>query len=88
MDEKLQRQLIKQLKLLNFWITLFGVLVLLGLSLIGFMLYKVIVFTQQAGERLEQVQSQTRESLNVTSKLCEDSKLSNFLRSNSDICSP
>lgn len=85
MDDQVQKQLLKQLKLLNFWISFFGVLFLIGLGIVGFLLWQVILFTQNAGEQLQTLQKGT-EQLNMSSQLCSDKSLGEFLRQNSSVC--
>ena len=76
MDEKLQKQLIRQLKLLNFWITLFGSLLVVGLIIVGFFLFQVVSAVQTTADRIQNLQQETAERLDVKSQLCEGS---NFL---------
>lgn len=70
MDEKLQKQLIRQLKLLNFWITTFGVLLLIALGIIGFFLFQVFTAVQSTADKIQNFQQQTSENLNVKNQLC------------------
>lgn len=78
MNDDLARQLIRQLKLLNFWITLFGVTMLVGFAVIGFLLWQVISFAQSTAQRVEE----TRQQFDVQQQVCEgDSQFSRFLRS-------
>ena len=71
MDEKLQKQLIRQLKLLNFWITLFGSLLLIGLLIVGFFLFQVVSAVQQTADRIKALQDETTQRLDVQAQLCE-----------------
>lgn len=71
MDEKLQKQLIRQLKILNFWITSLGISLLIGLAVVGFFLWQVVAAVQTAATRIENFQTQTSEQLNVKKQLCE-----------------
>lgn len=77
MDDQLAKQLIRQLKLLNFWITLFGVTMLIGFAIIGFLLWQVISFVQTTSQRIDE----TREQFDVQQQVCEgDGRFSDFVR--------
>ena len=86
MDENLQRQLIKQMKILNFWITTFGILLLVALGIIGFLLFQVIIFVKDTGDRIQQFQQGTSQSLNLKQQACNDNALGAFLRQQSGVC--
>lgn len=79
MNEDLQRQLIKQLKLLNFWITFFGVFFVVTLVVLGFMLFQLISFMQDTADKFETLQRETRQSLDVKQKICNDSTASRLI---------
>lgn len=87
MDEKLQRQIIRQLKILNIWITIFGILILLAIGAIGFMLFQVITFAQSTAQQLNQFQQGTSEQFNVEKQVCgSEGQLSQYLRSQTNVC--
>lgn len=87
MDEHVQKQLIRQLKILNFWITTFGVLLLVALGIIGFLLFQVIVFVRDTGDQLQQFRQNTTESLNLQQQACRDEgAFGTFLRNQSNLC--
>lgn len=87
MDDKLQRQLIRQLKLLNFWITIFGVLLLIGMAIIGYMLFQVITFARDTTRTVTEFQQSTREKLNVRDKACDqDGAVGEYLRNQTGLC--
>lgn len=80
MDEKLQKQLIRQMKILNFWITTLGISLLIGLAVVGFFLWQVVSAVQNAADRIQNFQTQTSEQLNVKKQLCEgDGAVSRYL---------
>ena len=80
MDEKLQKQLIRQMKILNFWITTLGISLLIALAVVGFFLWQVVSAVQTAATRIETFQTETREQLNVKKQLCEgDGAVSRYL---------
>lgn len=82
MNDKLLHQLVRQMKILNFFIASFGVLILASIIVIGFLLWQVITFVQDVNQRVEN----TREQLNVRQQACENERLGNFLQRNSDLC--
>ena len=87
MDTQLQRQLIRQLKLLNFWITTFGVLFLAGLAIILYLLFQTVMFVRDTGEKIQAAQTEVRDSVNVKKQVCEgEGSFSNFIRASTDAC--
>ena len=46
MDEVLVRQLVRQLKIINFWITLFGTVIVVALIVLGILVFKVATFVR------------------------------------------
>lgn len=86
MDEQLTRQLIRQLKFINFWITLFGTLILIGFVITGFLIYKVVTFTQDTTSKLNNLQQKTEQTLNVQQKLCDTSSVGSLLKKQTGIC--
>lgn len=82
MDKDVEKQLVRQLKILNFWITTFGVLMLLALGLIGFFLYQTVMFVKSTGDRITSLQQTTTKKLDVKKQVCGGSDaFSNFVRS-------
>lgn len=86
MDEKLLKQLTRQLRFLNIMIASFGLFILLSIATIGFLLFQVITFARNTGEQLQGIQQQTTEKLDVKSLACQDESLGGFLKNNSDVC--
>ena len=86
MDELLLRQLVRQLKIVNFWITTFGVLFLVALAVMGILLFKAITFLHTATDKLTSAQQSISNSLNVKQEVCSNKNLSSLLSRTSDIC--
>lgn len=86
MDEVLLRQVVRQLKLLNFWITFFGVIIIVTLAIAGIVLYKIATVANNSAKKFETFQQQTTKNLNVKQQLCSDSSLGSLLSSQSSIC--
>ncbi len=79
MNDEVAQQLVKQLKRLNCWVTFFGVLMIISLALIGFVLFQIVMFVKNVGDKVGDVGS----SLNVQQQACEgDNSLAKFLRNN------
>jgi hypothetical protein len=87
MNEQLQKQLIRQLKLLNFWITVFGTLVLVGLAIIGYFLFQTAMFVKQQSDNLQSLKQTTSDTLNVNKQVCQgSSSLSDYVKNNTNFC--
>jgi hypothetical protein len=85
MDDLLVTQLIKQLKILNFWIRLFGILVLVSLVILGVLLYKIVTFVNDTQQKIIDIQQKTSQTLDVQQRLC-DTKTGNVLLQKTDVC--
>ena len=72
MDQQLQRQILRQLKLLNFWITLFGVVGIVTMVILGVLLFKLITFVQDTTSKVETLQKTAEKNLNLRNQLCSD----------------
>lgn len=82
MDKEVEKQLVKQLKILNFWITTFGVLMLLALGAIGFFLYQTVMFVKTTGDKITSIQQTTVEKLDVKKQVCSGTdSFSQFVKS-------
>ena len=79
MNEELQKQLVRQLKLLNFWITVFGTLILIALLITGFMIYKVVSFTNSTRNDIRDIKSSV--------SLCESQGgVGGFIKDQTNLC--
>jgi predicted PurR-regulated permease PerM len=65
MDEVLIKQLTKQLKLLNIWITIFGVIFIIGFIVIGILIYKVVTLTDNVSNKFNGLQQKTDQVLKL-----------------------
>ncbi len=83
MDQTVEKQLLKQLKILNFWITLFGILFLIILGIIGFFMYQTAMFVRDTSKRVSDFQQSTTQSIDVKSQVCsKNDSLADFLKAN------
>lgn len=75
-NEELTRQLVRQLKIINFWITLFGSLIVITLLFLGFFIFKVVTYVQNTEQKVTELHDKTTQTLNVKDDLCKNSLLS------------
>lgn len=87
MTETVEKQLVRQLKILNFWVTTLGILLLVALGVIGFFLFQTVMFVKDTGSKIQTLQTTTTEKLDVKAQVCSgDSSFSQFVRSNTSAC--
>jgi hypothetical protein len=87
MDEVLLKQLVRQLKILNIWISIVGTLILTSLIICIVLIYKVVTFVQHTADQVTSIQQKTENSLNVKSQLCDNNSIRSFLKDKSQVCS-
>lgn len=85
MDQELSRQLVRQLKILNRWVTFFGLVFLVAMVIAGILLFRLVAFMQDASVRLSQAQQQVQESTNLKKQLCDSPDAGTFLK-NTSLC--
>jgi hypothetical protein len=86
MDEALLRQMVRQLKILNLWITIGGTLMLAAFAVCLYMLFKVVTFVQNTSDKLTSIQDNTQNTLNIQKQLCSSNTFSDLVRGRSDYC--
>jgi hypothetical protein len=87
MDELLLKQLIRQLKIMNLWISIFGTLILAALLVLGYLVYRVVTFVNDTNKKIESLTSQTKESLDFKNKVCGSDSLGGLLQDRTQYCS-
>lgn len=81
-EKTVEQQLLRQLKILNFWITTFGILLLIGLSVIGFFLYQTAMFVKNTSDNVNDFKQSTSQNLDVKTQLCgSNDQLAQLLKS-------
>lgn len=87
-DETLrtQKKLVRQLRWLNISLTIFGLLGLLGFAVMAFLLFQVLLFAKDTGQKFDSLQQGTTQKLDVKSQACADSSLGEFLRNSTTVC--
>jgi hypothetical protein len=86
MDEALLRQLIRQLRILNIWITIVGTLILASIIICIYLLFKVVTFVHDTSQKITNIQDKTTQSLNVQKQLCSSKTIGSLLENRSSIC--
>lgn len=87
MNEQLLKQLVRQMKIMNFWITLFGSLFLVAILVAGFLLWQLVTFINETNRKIDTIKTQTSDSLNVKKQACEGSNdFSKWLQHSTEAC--
>lgn len=86
MDDALLKQLIRQMKILNTWITIFGTLILVAMAIVIYFVFKVVTFVQDTSNKLNSIQQSTQNTLNIQKQLCSSNTVSDFLNRRSEYC--
>jgi cell division protein FtsL len=75
MEEVVAKQLTRQLKIINFWISLFGSIIVIVLLILGFLVFKMVTFVQSTEQKVTDLRNKTAQTLNVKDDLCKNSIL-------------
>lgn len=87
MNEQLLKQLIRQMKILNFWVSLFGGLFLMALIVVGFMIWQMVHFVNETNQKIENIKMQTTDSLKLKKQTCEGTNsFSEWIQANTKAC--
>lgn len=87
MSDEVAKQLVKQLKRLNFWVTTFGVLFLVGLAVAIYLLVQVFLFAKHIGDSVQTFQANTVEKLDVKQQVCSGTgAFSELVKNNTKAC--
>lgn len=87
MNDELAKQLIRQMKIMNFWITFFGSIVVVSLVIAGFLLWQVVTFMNDTNRKIDTIRTEVGDSLDVKKKTCDtSSSFGRWLEQNTDIC--
>lgn len=71
MEDATARELTRQLRRLNRWVTIFGTLLLVMLAVLGILLFKVATFVHDTSQQLQDFKTQAGQSLNVRENICD-----------------
>lgn len=86
MNEELERKLLRQLKISNLFMGVVTFFILTTFLVMGFLVWTVVAFTNDVKNRVESIQTQTQETLDVRQQICNQSGISQFL--SSEFCAP
>ncbi len=87
MDIEIQKKLVKQLKLLNFWVSFFGSLFIIGMIITGILLYKVVAVVRHTTSSINNLQTSTTEKLDVKDQVCNGTgAFSEFVKNKTNAC--
>jgi type VI protein secretion system component VasK len=83
MDEKLQRKLVRQIRIINVWMTIIGTFILGVLIACGWVLIQVWSLTKNTTQTIDSV----KQSLDVKKTACNgDTAFSKYLQQNTEAC--
>ncbi len=86
MDEVLLKQLVRQLKIMNFWISIYGALILVVLAVMGYLVFRVVTFVNDTNKKIDNLTTQTKETLDFKSKVCKSDSIGELLTSRTEVC--
>lgn len=87
MNENTQKQLVRQLKIINFWISFFGTIVIIVMLVVAFLVFKVVTFVGETNARIDNIKTSVSEELNAKKKLCEgEGAVSNIVKERTNFC--
>lgn len=82
----LLRQLVRQLKILNIWVTIFGTLMLVTLIALGILVFKMVLFVHSTEAKIADIQQKTSQTLDVQTHICNSDGLGSILSKTTDYC--
>ena len=86
MDDALLRKVSRQLKLLNFVVTFFGLLILVSFVVTAVLVFKAATFARSEAIKIDNLQKQASQSLNLKQQICNDSSLQALLQATGTVC--
>lgn len=86
MDELLLKQLVRQLKIMNVWISVFGTLIVVTLIILGILVFKVVSFVNDTNKKIDTIGTQAKQSLDFKQKACNSDTLGSLLKTKTDVC--
>ncbi|MBC7546887.1 hypothetical protein H7171_04045 [Candidatus Saccharibacteria bacterium] len=86
MDDILAQQILKQLKFLNRWIKFMTFVFVVTIVIAGVVVYKAVIFAHGAVNKVNNLQQQASQTLNVKQQLCSNSGTGALLKKDSTYC--
>ena len=86
MNDEVQKQLLQQLKIIKFWMTLFGTLFFVTILIISYLLFRVFTFVKNTSDSVDKIKGQAS-SLNIKNQVCEGTTgFSDLVKNKTDAC--
>jgi hypothetical protein len=86
MDENLARQLERQLKIVNRWLKLLGLLFLIWFVVLGVLVFKVASYARTANSKINSLEQKATAGVNAQQKLCSSSTIRSYLQDDTGVC--
>jgi cell division protein FtsL len=71
-DDKLLRRINRQLRGIKIMLTLFFLMIVAMLAILGFIAYKVVTFTHDVNTKITNIENTTSQKIDIKSQLCQD----------------
>lgn len=86
MNDDLLKQIARQLKFIKFWLTFLGTLIIISLVILGFFIFKLVTFTNDAARDLNNLQQQAKQSVDFKQKVCSNKASGLLADAQSNLC--
>lgn len=87
MNPDTERKILRQLKFLNFWMALFGTLLITFIIGTAFVGYQLLSFANKTTQQINEFKQTTTQKLDVKSQVCGGTdSFSSYLRNNTTAC--
>lgn len=86
MDEQLLTTINRQLRAIKVMLGLFFIMLLTMLVVLGFIAYKVIMFTHDVSTKITNFENKTTHNLDLKNQLCDNKSVTSLLGNSSSIC--
>lgn len=71
-DDKQLRRINRQLRGIKIMLTLFFLMIVAMLAILGFIAYKVVTFTHDVNTKITNIENTTSQKIDIKSQLCQD----------------
>lgn len=87
MSEQTEKKLLRQLKLINFWISFYGIIMIVLLGTLTYFIIQMVMFVRDTNQRIDSLRSAAADSVNIEKRLCEDGgTLGGIIKSQTNLC--
>lgn len=70
-DDKLLKKINRNLRVIKYMLVFFFLMMATALAILGFIVFKVVTFTNDVNTKITNIENTTTEKLDVKSQLCE-----------------